>query len=67
MKIGGLLHQAHPLRAYIVAMTFAPVDGRHVESAIDYQPPSIIGRARALRLAAANKLIIVTDRLANVG
>ena len=29
-----------------------------VESAINYRPPSIIGRARALTLAATNKLVI---------
>ena len=38
-----------------------------LESAINYRPPSIIGRARALTLAATNKLIIAKDRRVNVG
>ena len=38
-----------------------------VESAINYRPPSIIGRAHALTLVATNKLIIAKDRWVNVG
>ena len=45
------------------AVNFNP----RIESAIDYRPPSIIGRARALMLAVANKTIIATDRWVNVG
>ena len=37
-----------------------------VESAINYRPSSIIGRARALTLAATIKLI-AKDRWVNVG
>ena len=51
-------------------MLLLPVYQKNIvalESAINYRPPSIIGRARALTLAATNKLIIAKDRWVNVG
>ena len=53
--------------AVCVALRNATPLAHLIESAINYRPPSIIGRARALTLAATNKLIIAKDRWVNVG